>query len=89
MKLEMKRGHSLCYLPVFKINDIEADENDFGVKEDIDPEHAEEYGCGNMQFIPKEAAQYILDKYKITKEEYEIICEKLDCLSFGACGWCV
>lgn len=90
MKLNCKAFGALCELEVFTINDIEADYHDFGTKEDIDPESAEPYGCGNMKFIPKEPSQEVLDKYKITEDEYNLICEKLDTeLSFGCCGWCV
>lgn len=89
MKLELKCYEYLCALELFKINDIEAYYEDFGIKEDISPETAEEYSCGNMQFMRKNATKEVLDKYHITIEEYEEICDKLDCLSFGCCGWCV
>ena len=50
----------------------------------------EDYGCGNMQFIPyKEVKQDTLKKYNITEEEYRKIQDRLDCLSFGCCDWCV
>ena len=88
MKLEIKCYGALCSLEIFKINDIDAYEGDFGDKEDIDRDNAEDYCCGNMQFIPKPATQKILDKYKINVDEYNKVCEKLDVLSFGSCGWC-
>lgn len=89
MKVEMEPYSALCSLRVFKINDIEADYNDFGEKEDINPTAAEPYGCGDMEFLPKAATQEVLDKYNITTDEYNEICKRLDCLSFGNCGWCV
>lgn len=82
-------GECYCYLRTFVINGVEADEEDFGTHKDIEPEIAEEYACGNMKFIPKESTSDVLDKYKITQEEYDQICNELDCLSFGCCGWCV
>ena len=89
MKLEMKCAKALCSLDFFKINDIEADYDDFGDKEDLSPWGAEDFACGNMTFTPKEPTEEILNKYGINKEEYCEVCDKLDCLSFGKCGWCI
>jgi len=72
-----------------KINGVELQYEDFGEKYDIDEENAEEYCCGNMQFIPYDyIPDEILKKYNITLEEARLIQKKLDCLSFGCCGWC-
>jgi len=80
---------ALCALATFLINDIPADVEDFGDKYDTEPENAEPYGCGNMQFIAKAPTPEILAKYRITVEQYLVICQKLDAaLSFGTCGWC-
>ncbi len=87
-KLKYECGGAYCYLPCFEINGIEADYHDFGTKEDIDPENAPEYGCGNMKFLPTECEKKVLEKYGITEKEYNQICKELDCLSFGSCGWC-
>lgn len=82
--------YALCELEECTINGVELDYNDFGEKDDIEPDEAEEYGCGNMQFIPyEEVKQETLKKYNITEEEYRKIQDKLDCLSFGCCSWCV
>lgn len=81
-------GMCYCYLRIFRINNIDASEVDFGCHKDTSPEEAEPYCCGNMQFIPKESTEEVLSKYKITQAEYEQICEELDCLSFGSCSWC-
>ena len=89
MELKLKAYECLCSLAEFEINGFEADYEDFGDKYDTCPNLAEEYGCGNMKFIPKPATQEILDKYKISPKEYAEVCEKLDCLSFGSCGWCI
>lgn len=82
---------SLCALELgIQINGVDLEWCDFGHKEDIAPYRAEPYGCGDMQFIPfDEVKQETLDKYNITESEYRQIQEKLDCLSFGCCGWCV
>ena len=89
MKLKLQCYGCLCELKVFEINDIKANYMDFGTKEDTDTYNAPDYGCGNMQFTPKLATQKVLDKYQITVDDYNKICEELDCLSFGCCGWCI
>lgn len=88
MKLKLEVYKCLCALAEFEINGIKASYEDFGDKYDTQPSLANGYCCGNMQFIPKLATQEILDKYKINVDEYNQICEKLNCLSFGSCGWC-
>ena len=90
MKLELKIYSCICETKTFKINGIDSDYSDFGTRYDIDEDNAEPYGCGDMQFIPKEASSETLEKYHITAEEYEQICVELEKgLSFGECGWCV
>ena len=90
MKLEIEVYGSLCELSTFNVNGIDADYQDFGEKYDHGSDYAEDYACGNMQFDPKSASQTILDKYKITVDDYNEICSKLeDKLGFGSCGWCV
>jgi hypothetical protein len=88
MQLEMEAFSAICSLKVFVINGVDADEKDFGDKYDADPDNADGYCCGDMRFFPKPATQDVLDKYSINVIEYNEICEKLDCLSFGSCGWC-
>lgn len=86
---EIQSYSALCELPVIEINGVLLEYEDFGEKYDTSPETAEEYCCGDMQFIPfEEVKQETLKKYNITEEEYRKIQEKLDCLSFGNCGWC-
>lgn len=90
MKLECESYDSSCELKIFKVNEIEADYKDFGDKYDADcTANDEGYGCGNMIFEAKEPTQKILNKYKISNEEYKEICNKLDeKLSFGFCNFC-
>jgi hypothetical protein len=90
MKLELTIFSSLCSTDTFKVNNIVADRDDFGLSYDTSPETAEEYGCGSRVFEGIEATSEILAKYSITKEEYlEIVCKLEEGLSFGSCGWCV
>lgn len=90
MKLICESYGCYCDLQNFNINGIDASWEDFGTKEDIAPDEAPEYGCGDMEFTPKLPTQAILDKYKINVDEYKEICNKLEQkLSFGYCGWCV
>jgi len=78
MKLELKVYDCLCSLSKFTINNIDADYDDFGEKYDHDPENAEDYACGDMQFNSKPYTQEILEKYKITVDEYNEICNELE-----------
>lgn len=90
MELNLKFGRTLCCCTEFTINGICADEDDFGDKYDNNPGNEEPYGCGDMKFFPKLPSQEILDKYKITVNEYSEIAEKLeDGLSFGHCSLCI
>lgn len=90
MKVEFEMFDAVCAHKIFKINNINATYEDFGEQFDRSPEEAEPYGCGDMRFTSKPATQDILNKYKITVEEYNQICEMLeDKMSWGCCGWCV
>ena len=89
MELECNAYGSLCGLSNFRINGIEAEEEDFGEHHDHHPELAEDYCCYDMKFTAKEPDPSVLLKYGITTEEYNEVCKKLDEeLSFGNCGWC-
>lgn len=87
--IKIKPFRAVCELEQFEVNGIEADYEDFGDKYDRQPDVAGPYGCGDMQFIPCQPTDEILHKYKITADEYEDICDELDCLSIGNCGWCI
>lgn len=90
MELVCEEYSALCELREFIINGVSADYEDFGNKSDHGAAFAQEYGCGDMRFVGKRCTQEILDKYKITVDEYNEACEVLENkLSFGACGWCV
>lgn len=90
MILLLEFGTSLCYTPTFVINGVSADMDDFGDKYDRDPENAEDYACGDMQFTRSPSTADVLEKYSINETEYAEICGKLEeGLSFGCCGWCV
>lgn len=90
MKLELVIPNSFCTTLEFKINNIEADKDDFGEQYDRNPEDAEPYGCGNMRFTATMPTEEILAKYNITLAEYAIVAKQLEeGLSFGNCGWCI
>ena len=55
MTLKCEAFSAFCALEKFTINGIHAEYDDFGDKRDINPELAEPYCCGNMQFIPKKS----------------------------------
>lgn len=80
---------SLCSLSTFKINGIEADQDDFINLYDHYPSIAERYCCGDMRADIKPATEVVLNKYSITLREYNTIAEDLsEKLSFGSCGLC-
>lgn len=80
----------LCWVPGFRVNGVEAKEDDFVDKYDHDEDNAPEYGCGDMRCDPKEPTQDVLRKYGITVDEYSEIVKKLcEALDFGYCQYCV
>lgn len=90
MRLEIEVFGALCSLSLFEVNGIDAEEEDFVDKYDHAPEGAEEYGCGNMKADVIKVTDEILDKYRISSEEYYEIAEQVaEKVSFGHCGWCV
>lgn len=91
MSYRMEVYSALCSLRLFDINGIAADSSDFGEQGDRDPINAEDYACADMRFERyAEPQEGILERYSITREEYDEICDELeDLLSFGNCGWCV
>lgn len=89
MKLELEFFSALCATSKFQINGINAVDDDFGSSEDVDPQNAPDYGCGNRKFITYEPREEILSKYSITTDEYYEVCDRLEeGLSFGRCAWC-
>jgi len=83
--------HSLpCSYEKFMINGIDADRDNFGSMEDLNPDKAERYGCGNMQFVSKMPTDEVLKMYSINLQEYSDICDELTyAFSIGECGWCI
>jgi len=89
VQLKLKVFGSLCTTAVFEINGITADESEFGHGKDISPHSAEPYCCGYREWTASLPDQEVLDKYKITVDEYRQICDQLEeGLSFGPCGMC-
>lgn len=89
MKLECKAYKGMCKLAFFTINGIEADEADFGSHYDRMPKTGNSCACKDMKFIPKNPTVKVLEKYTLSINEYEQVCDKLDKeLSFGACCFC-
>lgn len=79
-----------CELEIFTINGKYADSEDFGDIYDHNTELAGPYSCGNKCFDPKLSTKEVLDKYHLTEEEYNTICNKLeDKLCVGSCGLCI
>jgi len=87
----IKPYHALpCSLETFTINGMDADESDFGDGCDRGSENAEDYACGDWTFESRMPSQQILDKYKISLQEYSEIADQLVTeLCVGSCGWCV
>lgn len=67
----LKTSKWYCGAYMFKIRRKDADIDDFGELADIDELYAPGWGCGNMCFTPKLPAQEVLDKYKISADEYK------------------
>lgn len=90
MLIELVTGSGLCtYVKKFVINGINADSNDFGTCYDHDPENAPDYGCGDMRFESGKVSTEVLEKYKITIEEFYEVCDQLDKkMSWGHCAYC-
>lgn len=67
--LNLKIFSSLCAPEEFFINGIEADYDDFGTLDDLDPENADVYSCGNRKFIPKLPSEDVMEKLlKLSKK---------------------
>lgn len=78
-----------CTLTEFKINGKEADVDDFGYTEDLSPETAPIYGCGNRCFVPIVSTNKVLYKYDISINEYLQVCDRLcEVLHIGECCLC-
>lgn len=77
-----------CALKEFKINRIDARDEEFGEVEH--DECKEQYTCSNRRFVPKLPKQEILNKYNISLADYEKICDELrSVLRVYHCGMCI
>ena len=85
----LKTDSVYCGAYTFTIRRKAADINDFGTLDDTNEKCAPDWGCGNMCFTPKFPTQEILDKYKISVDEYKQITEALeDGFAYGCCDMC-
>lgn len=92
MKVVMEQYKALpCRLKTFAINDIQANQDDFGHMDDTLSWMAEPYSCERMCFhADNSKASECMKKYNITLDEFFEICSMLDeKLFIGSCGWCV
>lgn len=91
MELVIEPMYALpCCLEVFTINGKSADQDDFGDTFDHHCEDAKPYACADMHFDTKPPTKEVLDKYNITEEQYNNICNELeDKLYVGSCVWCI
>ena len=79
----------LCSTAVFTVNGIPADSADFGVQGDSAPDGLYTGCCGDMRFERRPPAPEALARYRISREDYEVIAAELEReLSFGRCGMC-
>jgi hypothetical protein len=75
-----------CSLEIFTINGIKACIEDFG--ETVVAGSCMENNC-SCEFQAGESTKEVLDKYKITQEEFYNICEELESkLYVFSCGLC-
>ena len=90
MTLEVEPFTYDCSLRLFRINNIEACADDFGYMEDVSPETAPEFGCGDKSFIRFDnIEEEVLKKYHIDMSEVEKIQDILsEKLHIGRCSLC-
>lgn len=97
MNVKFQTYHSLpCEAREFFINGIPAETDDFGEEFDEGDRNACEdrdiarWGCVDYVFKRRPCSEMVLNRYKISEEEYSEICDLLEAkLSIGMCGWCV
>ena len=88
-KVEIEFSTYACWLGEFRVNGVEAKEEDFVEKYDHDEENAPDYGCGDMRCDIKRPRRETLDKYNINEDEYEVIANMIGvALDFGSCALC-
>lgn len=91
-------GSLPCEAQEFVINGVKGDKSDFGHNGDVgsfdyeyDDWAEENWSCADNQFTPhNEPPEGVLEKYKITEEQYREVQEHCaTTFSVGGCGWCV
>ena len=90
MKVTIKKVDCLpCELESFIINDIKADESDFGHLSGFCGD-IEDYSCINRRFIiDKDKKEKAMEKYNLSENEYEELCEELKyTLYINKCSLC-
>lgn len=87
-----------CEAATFEVNGIKGCKSDFGHNSDVGsfdyeygPWDDENWSCADNQFEPHtDIPDGVLEKYKITEQEYRDIQDKCSSIfSVGGCGWCV
>lgn len=80
-----------CAEQSLSVNGIAGYKDDFGSNTDLDPYNAEDYACGDNQFVPYEGVDpEVLAHYRITEEQYREVQDRLGTIfCVGSCGWCV
>lgn len=96
MDLELKSYYALpCEMEIFTINGQEAEVSDFGFTSRYstadNDEAMERWGCPHRVWRRNiDTCEMALHKYNITYSDWNLICDKLECmLTFDNCGWCI
>lgn len=96
--IEVKASFSMpCHPAWLRIKGQEATLSEFGYwikgnKEECTQSDIKNWGCYQRRFetFPIRENQETLDKYNLSEDEYEEICDKLEEeFNVGTCGWCV
>jgi hypothetical protein len=87
MKIEIKVPTAMpCRPEVFKINGVNAELEDFG---SIEKEQGGWYSCKNIRFQHKLPTTAVLQKYRISLEQYaEVVRELERRLDLHSCSMC-
>lgn len=79
-----------CQLKTFLINGVQGYQHDFGYSWDDGESAYPYYFCKNRHFKPIKPSDRVLNRYNITKEEYNTICQELTRkLHVGSCARCI
>ena len=73
-----------------QINGVQGYQHDFGYNWDDGESNYPYYFCKDRYFKPIKPSDRVLNRYNITKEEYNTICQELTRkLHVGSCGRCI